>query len=172
MVLRHRPERIGIELDAAGWVSIDTLLAQLAKHRHPLSREELEAIVNSDEKGRYAISSDGRRLRANQGHSVPVDLGLQPATPPDTLYHGTVERFLPAILEQGLLPMQRHHVHLSAELETAVRVGARRGTAIVVRVDAAAMRRDGHPFFVSENGVWLCEAVAPAYLSRCSASSG
>ncbi|MFE7977685.1 RNA 2'-phosphotransferase [Streptomyces shenzhenensis] len=160
--LRHQPERIGITLDEGGWVEIDTLLAAAAAHGFRFSRAELDHVVATNDKRRFAI--EGTRIRASQGHSVEVDLGLPPATPPACLYHGTVARNLDAIRATGLRPMNRHDVHLSADRETATRVGARRGRPVVLSVDAAAMHRDGHVFRLSANGVWLTEAVPPRYL--------
>ncbi|MEW1772842.1 RNA 2'-phosphotransferase [Streptomyces sp. NPDC086777] len=160
--LRHQPERIGLSLDEAGWVEIDTLLAAAAAHGFPVSREELDHVVAANDKQRFAV--EGTRIRASQGHSIDVDLGLPPATPPPYLYHGTVARNLEAIRRAGLAPMNRHDVHLSADRETATRVGARRGRPVVLSVDAAAMHRDGHVFHISANGVWLTRAVPPRYL--------
>lgn len=160
--LRHQPERIGLTLDEAGWVEIDTLLAAAAAHGFPVTREELDHVVAANDKQRFAI--EGARIRASQGHSVDVDLGLPPATPPPYLYHGTVARYLDAIRSEGLRPMNRHDVHLSADRETATRVGARRGRPVVLSVDAGAMHQDGHVFLVSANGVWLTRAVPPGYL--------
>jgi putative RNA 2'-phosphotransferase len=160
--LRHQPERIGLALDEGGWVEIDTLIAAAAAHGFRFTREELDHEVAANDKKRFAI--DGTRIRASQGHSVEVDLGLPPATPPPYLYHGTVDRFLDAIRAEGLRPMNRHAVHLSPDRETATRVGARRGRPVVLSVDAAAMHRDGHLFHVSANGVWLTETVPPRYL--------
>ncbi|MER5789043.1 RNA 2'-phosphotransferase [Streptomyces sp. NPDC001980] len=160
--LRHQPERIGLSLDEAGWVEIDTLLAAAAAHGFPVSREELDHVVAVNDKQRFAI--EGTRIRASQGHSIDVDLGLPSATPPPYLYHGTVARSLDAIRSEGLRPMNRHDVHLSADRETATRVGARRGRPVVLSVDAAAMHRDGHVFHLSANGVWLTRAVPTRYL--------
>ncbi|MGV9892169.1 RNA 2'-phosphotransferase [Streptomyces sp. NPDC003395] len=160
--LRHQPERIGLELDEGGWVEIDALLTAAAGHGFPITRDELEHVVAVNDKKRFAIE-DGR-IRASQGHSVEVDLGLPAATPPPYLYHGTVARNLDAIRAEGLRPMNRHDVHLSADRETATRVGARRGRPVVLAVDAGAMHRDGHVFHVSANGVWLTRAVPPRYL--------
>ncbi|MGW3337232.1 RNA 2'-phosphotransferase [Streptomyces sp. NPDC001009] len=160
--LRHQPERIGLTLDPAGWVGIDTLLAAAAAHGFPVTRAELDHVVAVNDKRRFAVE-DGR-IRASQGHSVEVALGLPPATPPPYLYHGTVARSLDAIRAEGLRPMDRHDVHLSADRETATRVGARRGQPVVLAVDAAAMHHDGHVFHVSANGVWLTSAVPPRYL--------
>lgn len=160
--LRHQPERIGLTLDPAGWVEIDTLLAAAAAHGFPISRAELDHVVAVNDKRRFAV--EGGRIRASQGHSVEVALGLPPATPPPYLYHGTVARSLDAIRAEGLRAMNRHDVHLSADRETATRVGARRGRPVVLTVDAGAMHRDGHVFHVSANGVWLTDAVPPRYL--------
>ncbi|MCQ4211613.1 MULTISPECIES: RNA 2'-phosphotransferase [Streptomyces] len=160
--LRHQPERIGLTLDEAGWVEIGELLAAAAAHGFRISRDELDHVVAVNDKRRFTI--DGARIRANQGHTIDVDLGLAPAEPPAYLYHGTVARHLDAIRAQGLRPMDRHDVHLSADRETATRVGARRGRPVVLPVDAGAMHRDGHVFRVSANGVWLTAAVPPRYL--------
>ncbi|MET7361796.1 RNA 2'-phosphotransferase [Streptomyces sp. NPDC005562] len=160
--LRHRPDRIGLTLDAHGWVEIDALLAAAAAHGFPFTREEFDHVVAVNDKQRFAVR-DGR-IRASQGHSVDVDLALPPATPPAYLFHGTVAAHLAAIRAEGLRPMNRHAVHLSPDRETATRVGARRGRPVVLSVDAGAMHRDGLVFQVSANGVWLTAAVPPAYL--------
>jgi putative RNA 2'-phosphotransferase len=160
--LRHQPERIGLVLDEAGWVEIDVLIAAAAAHGFRFTREELDHVVAANDKKRFAV--EGARIRASQGHSIEVDLGLPPATPPPYLYHGTVDRYLDAIRAEGLRPMNRHDVHLSPDRETATRVGARRGRPVVLSVDTGAMHRDGHVFHVSANGVWLTKAVPPEYL--------
>ncbi|WP_445277676.1 RNA 2'-phosphotransferase [Streptomyces sp. DSM 41033] len=160
--LRHEPDRIGISLDEHGWVAVDELLRACARHGFTLTRDDLDHVVAVNDKQRFTL--DGDRIRANQGHSVTVDLGLPPAEPPAYLYHGTVPRVLDAIRAEGLRPMDRHHVHLSPDRETAVRVGARRGAPVVLAVDAGAMHRAGHLFHVSANGVWLTDAVPPAFL--------
>ncbi|MDQ0832084.1 putative RNA 2'-phosphotransferase [Streptomyces achromogenes] len=160
--LRHQPERIGLTLDEAGWVEIDELISACSAHGFRFTREELDHVVAANDKKRFAI--DGTRIRASQGHSVEVDLGLEPAVPPSYLYHGTVARSLDAIRAEGLRPMNRHDVHLSADRETATRVGARRGRPVVLSVDAGAMHQDGHVFHLSANGVWLTKAVPPQYL--------
>ncbi|MDX2092532.1 MAG: RNA 2'-phosphotransferase [Kofleriaceae bacterium] len=164
LVLRHDPARIGITLDDAGWTDVDALLAAMAKHRHSISREKLVEIVTTSEKQRFALSPDGTRIRANQGHSVEVDLELAPTTPPARLYHGTVDAFLASIRAQGLVRGARHHVHMSADVETATKVGARRGTPVVLVIRADEMAAAGHTFFRSENGVWLTETVPPQFL--------
>ncbi|MFF4958021.1 RNA 2'-phosphotransferase [Streptomyces sp. NPDC001222] len=160
--LRHQPERIGLTLDQGGWVEIDALLAAAASHGFRITRTELDHVVATNDKRRFAI--EGTRIRASQGHSVDVELGLPQATPPAYLYHGTVARHLDAIRAEGLRPMNRHDVHLSPDRGTATRVGARRGRPVVLTVDADAMHRDGHVFHVSANGVWLTQAVPPRYL--------
>ena len=160
--LRHQPERIGLVLDEGGWVEIDTLIAAARAHGFSFTRDELDHVVAANDKKRFAV--DGTQIRASQGHSVEVDLGLAPATPPPYLYHGTVAAHLGAIRAEGLRPMNRHDVHLSPDRETATRVGARRGRPVVLSVDTGAMHRDGHVFHVSANGVWLTKAVPPEYL--------
>lgn len=141
---------------------MEELLRAAAAHGFPFSRSELEQVVAANDKQRYTIEGD--RIRASQGHSVAVDLELPPVAPPEWLYHGTVGRFLAAIREEGLRPMNRHAVHLSPDHETATRVGTRRGRALVLPVQAGTMHREGHTFRVSENGVWLAEAVPARYL--------
>ncbi|WP_035819284.1 RNA 2'-phosphotransferase [Janthinobacterium sp. RA13] len=165
LILRHAPEKIGLALDAQGWADIGQLLALAARHGRRLSREQLDEVVARDSKTRYAISDDGLRIRANQGHSLAaVDIALPPATPPAMLYHGTASRFVEAIRAGGLLPGSRNHVHLSSSRETAVAVGARHGKPVVLTVDVAAMRAQGHAFYVSDNGVWLTQAVPAAFI--------
>ncbi|MFF3030293.1 RNA 2'-phosphotransferase [Streptomyces rubiginosohelvolus] len=160
--LRHQPERIGVTLDENGWVGVETLLSAAAFHGFAISRAELDHVVTVNDKRRFTV--DGDRIRANQGHTVSVDLDLPPAEPPAYLYHGTVARAMDAIRAEGLRPMTRHHVHLSPDRETATRVGARRGRPLVLTVDAGAMHRAGHVFRVSANGVWLADAVPPEFL--------
>jgi putative RNA 2'-phosphotransferase len=161
MILRHRPEAAGLTLDPHGWVPVPTLLAALG-----ISRAELEAVVAGNDKARFAIEDD--RIRASQGHSrrVAVDLGLPPADPPAQLFHGTPAANLPSIMQQGLRSRSRHHVHLSTDTATAVKVGRRRSAVVVVlRVDAAGMAAAGHVFHRSANGVWLTTAVPPRHLA-------
>jgi putative RNA 2'-phosphotransferase len=159
-VLRHHPDSAGLTLDASGWADVADLLAALG-----LTRAELDHVVATNDKRRFAFDETGDRIRASQGHSRPVDLGYEPRRPPDVLFHGTVERFLAAILADGLLPGRRHAVHLSPDVTTARAVGARRGRPVVLRVDAAAMAAGGHGFARSDNGVWLVDAVPPRYLA-------
>lgn len=180
-VLRHRPDAIGLTLDREGFVGVEDLLAALARAGRAIDRATLEEIVATSPKQRFAIVGD--RIRANQGHSIAVDLALPPAVPPDRLFHGTVERFLAAIERDGLVRGQRTHVHLSADLETARNVAARRGpraashgatssrallrgAPVILEVDARAMDREGVVFVRSENGVWLVDAVPARFLRR------
>ena len=164
LVLRHEPARIGIALDSAGWTDVDALLAAMAAHGTAITRDELVQIVATSDKQRFALSPDGARIRANQGHSVEVELELAPAVPPALLYHGTVDRFLASIKDKGLLKGERHHVHLSADIATADKVGGRRGKPVVLTVRAADMVGAGYPFFVSQNGVWLTDHVPPTFI--------
>ena len=165
LILRHAPEKIGLALDAQGWADIGQLLTLAAQHGRRLSRDQLQDVVARDSKTRYAISADGLRIRANQGHSLAaVDIGLPPATPLAMLYHGTASRFIEAIRVAGLLPGSRNHVHLSSSRETAVAVGGRHGKPVVLTVDAAAMQAQGHVFYVSANGVWLTQAVPAGFI--------
>jgi putative RNA 2'-phosphotransferase len=164
-VLRHNPGKIGVTLDAAGWVDVDVLLAALERRGRRIGRARLDFVVEHNGKKRFEYDESGARIRASQGHSVPVDLGYEPQDPPETLYHGTATRSLDSIFAEGLLPGRRHHVHLSMDLETAVKVGSRHGKPVVLVVAAARMRADGRAFFRSTNGVWLTEHVAPEYLS-------
>jgi len=166
LVLRHKPEEIGITLDSAGWVSVSELMDASNRYGFTLSLEEIETVVATSDKKRFALNEDHSMIRANQGHSVEVDLGYQPQTPPDVLYHGTATRFMSAIKEKGLIKGQRHHVHLSKEIETAVKVGERHGKAVVLVVKSGLMHKDGHIFFISENGVWLTDSVPPTYLEE------
>ncbi len=164
LVLRHEPERIGLALDAAGWVSVDELLAACRAHGNSISLEQLQEVVADNDKKRFSFSEDGCLIRANQGHSVEVELGYETAIPPAKLFHGTAERFLASIKEQGLLKRQRHHVHLSADIETATNVGQRHGKPVVLQVESEKMQQDGFVFYLSTNGVWLTEHVPVPYL--------
>jgi putative RNA 2'-phosphotransferase len=171
-VLRHEPARIGITLDEHGWVPVRDLLDGMRRNGHRLTRAELLEIVATSDKQRFALDADRDRIRANQGHSVDVDLRLAPTAPPALLFHGTPEHNVEAILAAGLRKGDRHAVHLSPDRATARRVGSRRGRAVVFEVDAAAMHRDGLEFFVSANGVWLTDRVPPQYLSIDADGSG
>ncbi|ODN71641.1 RNA 2'-phosphotransferase [Methylobrevis pamukkalensis] len=164
LVLRHAPEKIGITLDANGWVDVDVLLAAATASGVAIDRATIDRVVADNDKKRFTFSADGERIRAAQGHSVSVDLALVPSTPPDVLFHGTAVTSLASILATGLSSRSRQHVHLSHDEATATRVGSRHGRPVVLHVDAAAMHRDGHLFFCADNGVWLTEAVPTAYL--------
>ncbi|MGI4834333.1 MAG: RNA 2'-phosphotransferase [Janthinobacterium lividum] len=164
--LRHQPAALGLTLAPGGWVPVAELLAACAAHGHPLTLAELVELVAGSDKQRFAFDAAGQRLRAQQGHSVPVDLELVPATPPAVLYHGTAPAALPAIGREGLRPMRRHHVHLSPDQETARRVGERRGRPVLLRIDAAGLHAAGGIFYQSGNGVWLTAAVPPEFISK------
>lgn len=164
-LLRHEPEAAGLSLDPAGWVEVNALLDACSSNGHPISLNELHELVATSPKQRFALSPDGLRIRANQGHSTPVDLGYAPCEPPDILFHGTVAKNLPSIRASGLQRMDRHHVHLSSDEQTAVSVAMRRGKSVVLIVDARAMRDAGHTFYQSTNGVWLTDAVPPNFIA-------
>jgi putative RNA 2'-phosphotransferase len=165
LILRHKPETIGLTLDDNGWADLGELIEKAKIHHHFLSPEIIGEIVASSDKQRFAISADGLKIRANQGHSLKVDLHLTAQSPPDVLYHGTATRFLASILAIGVKPQSRQYVHLSKNAETAREVGQRHGKAIVLEVAAKQMAVDGYSFFLSENRVWLVEQVPPCYLS-------
>ncbi|MEM6393549.1 MAG: RNA 2'-phosphotransferase [Planctomycetota bacterium] len=164
LVLRHQPERIGVQLDGEGWVDVSTLLLACEKHGQPITPDLLEEIVQTSDKKRFVIR-DGR-IRANQGHSVAVDLALQPVKPPSHLFHGTADRFLEAIRREGLRKMQRQHVHLSPDAETAREVGIRHGRPAILRINAEGMYSADYEFFRSENGVWLTEFVPIEFIDE------
>lgn len=165
LILRHKPEVIGIKLDTHGWADVNALLAGISR-KYPINRDILEEIVQSDEKQRYSFSEDGTKIRANQGHSIQVDVELPVTEPPETLYHGTSQRFAASIENQGLLPQSRLYVHLSPDQETAEKVGRRHGKPVIYLVDARQMHRDGYLFYLSANGVWLTKVVPAPYLKR------
>ena len=165
LVLRHQPEVIGMQLDPEGWLPIDELIENANRKGNELSLELLHDVVASCEKKRFSLSDDGLKIRANQGHSVPdVELNLEPVTPPNQLFHGTVAAFIESIREQGLLKRSRNHVHLSADIETAKKVGARRGKPLVLTIRTEAMYESGHTFYLSANGVWLTDAVPAQFI--------
>jgi putative RNA 2'-phosphotransferase len=157
--LRHRPDEFGLAPDQGGWVEVDALIPAVSARGHSFDRAILDQLVADSGKKRFTVSPDGRRIRAAQGHSIPIDLGLVRVDPPEILYHGTADRFLAAILAEGLRPMGRHHVHLSIDEENARIVGSRHGRPVVLRIYAGELHRDGHPFFQAENGVWLTPFV-------------
>ncbi|MCA9079309.1 MAG: RNA 2'-phosphotransferase [Planctomycetaceae bacterium] len=164
LVLRHQPELLDLTLDDAGWVAVDQLLDQLQSSQHPLTREQLQDVVQKNSKQRFEFSEDGSRIRARQGHSIPVDLGYAPQSPPEILYHGTPEQFVESIRQSGLKPQQRHAVHLHSDANIAREVGRRRGRAVLLQIAACAMHRAGHQFAVTGNGVWLTAHVPPEFI--------
>lgn len=164
--LRHRPDELGLTLELGGWVAVAELLAALARKGKAISRAELDEVVARNNKQRFAFDETGTRIRASQGHSVAVELELEPVTPPAVLYHGTSERAMAAIEREGLKKLRRHHVHLSADVATARNVGARRGPPVIFVVDAKAMQATGFVFYRSANGVWLVDEVPPTFLAR------
>lgn len=166
LVLRHEPAAAGVTLDVEGWVGVDELLAGAARNDFHFTFAELEEVVRTNDKQRFTLDLGANRIRANQGHSVSVELGLTPETPPAILYHGTVERFLESIMATGLEKRSRQHVHLSPDVATATRVGSRRGKPIILQIDAVNMHSAGFVFLRSANGVWLTEQVPPKYISQ------
>ncbi len=165
LLLRHKPEAAGLTLDRYGYANIAELMEAVNKTgRYHIDLPMLMDIVANDDKRRYAYSPDGLKIRACQGHSIPVELDLKPVTPPDLLYHGTAARFLESILSTGLQRGKRMYVHLSADSETARKVGARHGEPVIFLVDTAQMQADGFPFYQADNGVWLCDYVPREYL--------
>ena len=165
LILRHKPETIDIKLDENGWARVDELLEGVSK-THPLTMEMLEKIVEIDDKQRFAFNEDKTLIRANQGHSVSVDVELKEAMPPKILYHGTAEKYVASIDQAGLIPKARLYVHLSETVETATKVGSRHGKPVIYVVDAEKMTVDGYVFYISANGVWLTKAVPIEYLKK------
>lgn len=165
MILRHKPEEIGITLDEHGWADVQALIEGVNK-THPLTMEILEEIVRTDEKGRYSFNEDHTLIKANQGHSIPVDVELEKQIPPRYLYHGTGEKYRASIDEIGLIPKSRLYVHLSADIETAINVGKRHGKPVVYRVWSGLMHKNGFDFYKSVNGVWLTGEVPAKYIKR------
>jgi putative RNA 2'-phosphotransferase len=161
--LRHRPEKIGITLDEDGWTDITTLIEN-AKEEIEFTFEELQEVVANCDKQRFSLSEDLKNIRASQGHSVKIDMKFEEITAPPILYHGTVAQFLESIKKKGLLPMNRHHVHLSSDIETAKKVGARRGKPVILEIDAKTMQDLGFKFFISDNGVYLTDSVPKRYI--------
>ena len=166
LILRHKPETINLELDSEGWADVEQLLARMNAHGKRIDFPTLEWLVAHNPKQRFAFNEDQSRIRANQGHSITIDLALEARKPPEILYHGTAKRFLESIFATGLDKRARHHVHLSGDPYTAAKVGMRHGKVVILEVQAGRMYEDGHEFFRSENGVWLTEAVPAVYLSR------
>ena len=167
--LRHKPHEINLTIDKNGWANIDELIEKSRKYKgREITLEMIINVVKNNDKQRFKISDDGKKIRANQGHSFPVDLELDSITPPDILYHGTAKRFLSSIMEKGLLPMSRLYVHLSETEDTALNVARRHGEPIVLTIDSGKMFKEGIEFYLSENKVWLTERVPSVYISRMS----
>ncbi len=164
--LRHQPERLGLELLAGGWIEVDKFLAAASAHGFEISLADLQQVVATNDKQRFAFSESGDLIRANQGHSSEIDLQLPVQTPPSTLYHGTHVRAIATIFAAGLQKMSRHHVHLTTDLNMAFNVGGRRGESVILAVDTLAMIADGFSFYRTENDVWLVEAVPSQYLTK------
>ena len=165
LILRHKPEVIGIQLDEHGWAKVDELIAGIRKTQF-MDQTLLEKLVAEDEKGRYAFNDDKTLIRANQGHSIPVDVGLKEVQPPEVLWHGSGEKYVASIDREGLISKSRLYVHLSADFQTALKVGSRHGKPVVYAVDARRMHEEGYVFFLSVNGVWLTQRVPMAYLKK------
>jgi putative RNA 2'-phosphotransferase len=164
LILRHKPETVGLTLDSKGWVEIETLLAACAKNGNAFSRNELEEVVATNDKKRFSFDETKTKIRASQGHSITVEIEFEERNPPPILYHGTAEKNLDSILKKGLEKRGRHHVHLSSEIETARAVGTRYGKPVILEIDAAQMSAQGIKFYVSANEVWLVDEVAPQFL--------
>lgn len=164
LILRHRPETIGITLDKQGYAKVDELLSGINESGHYITSDILEKIVREDKKKRYSFNENHTKVRAAQGHSISVNLELQKKEPPTVLYHGTASRFLGSILKEGITKQGRQYVHLSQDEETAFKVGTRHGIPVVLVIDAKQMELDGEVFYLSENGVWLCNKVEKKYI--------
>ena len=171
LVLRHSPQTIGIQLDAQGWVEVDILIARMNSFGKKIDRKTLELVVATNNKKRFAFDETNTLIRASQGHSINIELGYEEKEPPAFLYHGTAKHFIDSIFKKGLIKGSRHHVHLSWEKNTAIKVGQRHGEPVVLKVDAQQMKIDGFSFFESENGVWLTDHVPVRYLSKESSVS-
>lgn len=165
LVLRHKPQEIGLILDENGWISVEEFIYQMNAYGNTITLEILKHIVETNDKKRFAFNEDGTKIRASQGHSVSIDLDLTPQIPFDYLYHGTVNKFLESIKKEGLKKMSRQHVHLSKDKETAIKVGSRRGIPVILIVNTKQMHEDGYKFYLSENGVWLCDEVPVKYIN-------
>lgn len=166
LVLRHQPEAIGLQLDENGWANVEELIQKINANGTKVDVATILIVVETNDKKRFGFNEDKTMIRANQGHSIEVDLNLTPSIPPDILYHGTADRFVDSILKEGLTKQQRQHVHLSRQIETAKAVGTRHGKPIILHINAKAMRDDGHLFYVSENNVWLVDAVPTQYITK------
>ena len=169
LILRHRPEAVGISLDAHGWADVQALISGINRSGgHTVDMEILEEIVRTDEKQRYSFNEDHTKIRANQGHSIPVDVELEEKSPPDMLWHGTGEKYVSSIDKKGLIPKGRLYVHLSSDIETARKVGSRHGKPVIYEIDCRKMKEDGYRFFLSANHIWLTKEVPAKYLKKTS----
>lgn len=166
LALRHQPDALGITLDQEGWASVAEVLQKMQQKGMAVDLPRLQEVVDTNDKKRFSFSADGSRIRANQGHSLPVELGLQPVAPPPLLYHGTAIQNLDSIFTEGLQRRTRQHVHLSEDSETAHKVGSRHGKAVVLLVQSGKMHAAGNLFYYSANGVWLTEAVPATYIEH------
>lgn len=166
LILRHKPELINLKIDEHGWVEVDQLLKGINDSGRYISKEMLDIIVNTNNKKRYQYNDDQTKIRANQGHSIKVDVELQEKVPPDILYHGTAQKYLDKIKKSGIRKMNRLYVHLSKDIQTAINVGKRHGQPIVLVIDTKKMLRDGYKFYYSYNGVWLCDDIAYSYVEE------
>lgn len=172
LILRHKPETIGITLDENGWANVEELLQKINKVGRTINFETLEKVVRENDKQRFSFNEDKTKIRANQGHSIQVDVELEQKVPPNFLYHGTIERNANSIAAKGILKGSRLYVHLSADIDTAQKVATRRkGNPIIYKISALAMHEDGFTFYQSKNGVWLTEFVPPKYFSALTANS-
>ena len=166
LILRHQPEKIGLVLDANGWASLEELIEKSKKHGVSFTKETLDFVVKTNDKQRFAFNDAKTKIRASQGHSLQnVQLELPVTTPPDFLFHGTVAKFMQAIRKEGLKKMSRQHVHLSANKETAIKVGSRRGAPIILTIRSGDMHQQGHLFYLSENGVWLTDHIPAEFIA-------
>ena len=166
LILRHKPESIGITLDGHGWANVNDLITGISKNNPGFDMDILEEIVRTDNKQRYSFNPDKTLIRANQGHSIPVDVELPEVKPPELLFHGTGEKYVSSILQQGLIPKSRLYIHLSKDIDTAIKVGKRHGKEVIFQVSTGQMHRDGYKFCLSVNGVWLTKEVPEKYLQR------
>lgn len=166
LVLRHKPDEIGLEMDEQGWVKVDELIIKMNQNGLRVDKDIINTVVETNDKKRFAFNTDKSLIRASQGHSIEVDLDLPVAVPPNILYHGTTSKFLDSILRTGLQKQNRQHVHLSVTIETAQAVGSRHGKPVILTINAKAMHKAGFKFYLSENKVWLTETVPVEYISK------
>lgn len=165
LVLRHKPETIGLHLNENGWASVEELIQKINENGTTVNFDTINSVVDTNDKKRFAFNEDKTMIRASQGHSIDVNLDLQPVTPPDVLYHGTASRFVESILKTGLTKQQRQHVHLSINKETATAVGSRHGKPVILTIDAKAMAQQHFLFYLSDNNVWLVDSVPVEYIT-------